>query len=231
MAGAARCGAGPAGQHCHHLPRITASKAAGKKKALHAVERDTERVQTWRTAFRETVQDRDVRRLQCVDESGVNVAMTRRCGQATPGQRVVDSVPDNYGTTQTLLAVMGLEGLEAPWVVDGAVTGAILHGWVREELCPTLQRGAIVLWDHLSAHKVTGVAEWLATRGARLIRLAPYAPDCNPIEQCWSKIKTFLRRAKARTVEALITAIKEALDTVTATDMRGWFAHCGYPVH
>jgi transposase len=88
-----------------------------------------------------------------------------------------------------------------------------------------------VLWDNLSAHKVSGAAELLAARGARLIRLLPYSPDFNPIGQYWSKIKTFLRRAKARTVEALIAAIKEALDTVTAADIRGWFEYCGYPVH
>ena len=71
----------------------------------------------------------------------------------------------------------------------------------------------------------------LAARGARLLRLSPYSPDFNPIEQCWSKIKTCLRRAKARTVEALLAAVKEALDTITATDIRGWFEHGGYPVH
>jgi transposase len=184
-----------------------------------------------RTAFRETVQNLDGHRLKFVDESGVNLAMTRRCGRATPGQRVVDSVPDNYGSNETLLAALGLDGLDAPWVVDGAINGEIFHCWVSEVLCPTLQPGDIVLWDNLSAHKVAGVEELLATRGARLLRLSPYSPDFNPIEQCWSKIKTFLRRAKARTIEALITAIKEALDTVTATDIRGWFAHCGYPVH
>jgi transposase len=184
-----------------------------------------------RTAFRTTVQDLDVRRLIFVDESGVNLAMTRRFGRATPGQRVVDSVPDNYGSNQTMLAALSLAGLDAPWVVDGAVNGAIFHCWVSEVLCPTLQPGDIVLWDNLSAHKVTGVEALLAARGARLLRLSPYSPDFNPIEQCWSKIKTFLRRAKARTIEALIAAIKEALDTVTVVDIRGWFEHCGYPVH
>jgi len=210
---------------------MTTPQAAGKKKSLHAAERDTERVQTLRTAFRETVQGLDVHRLKFVDESGVNLAMTRRFGRATPGQRVVDSVPDNYGSNETLLAALSLAGLEAPWVVDGAVNGAIFHCWVSEVLCPTLQPGDIVLWDNLSAHKVTGVEALLAARGARLIRLSPYSPDFNPIEPCWSKLKTCLRRAKARTVETLMTAIKEALDTVTATDIRGWFAHCGYPVH
>jgi transposase len=125
-----------------------------------------------------------------------------------------------------MLAALGLEGLQAPWVVDGAVHGDILC-WVREVLCPTLRPGDIVLWDNLVAHKVAGVEALLTARGARLLRLSPSSPDLNPIEQCWLKIKTLLQRAKARTVEALIEAIKQALDTVTEADMRGWLTHCG----
>jgi hypothetical protein len=184
-----------------------------------------------RLACRETVQGLDVHRLQCVDASGVNLAMTRRFGRATPGQRVVDRVPDTYGSHETLRAALSLDGRAAPWVVDGAVNGAILHCWVSEVRCPTWHPGDLVLWENRSAHKVTGVEELLAARGARLLRLSPYAPACNPIAQCWSKIKTCWRRAKARTVEALITVIQEALDTVTAADIRGWFVPCGYPVH
>jgi hypothetical protein len=138
-----------------------------------------------RTAFRETVHDLDVHRLKFVDESGVNLAMPRRYGRVTPGQRVVESVPDNYGTNQAIVAVLGLDGLDAPWVVDGAIHGEIFHCWVSEGLWPTLQPGDIVLWDNLSAHQVAGVEELPATRGARLIRLSPYAPACNPIEQGW----------------------------------------------
>jgi transposase len=129
-----------------------------------------------------------------------------------------------------MLAAVGLKGLEAPWVVDGAVNGDIFRCWVRDVLGPTVQPGDIVLWDNLAAHKVAGVEELLTARGARLLRLSPYSPDFNPIEQCWSKMKTFLRRAKARTVEALIDAIKQALDTVTAADICGWFTHCGYSI-
>jgi hypothetical protein len=135
---------------------MTAAATAAKKKSLQAAERDTERVRTWRTAFRETVQALDVSRLQCVDESGATLAMTRRYGRATPGQRVVDSVPDNYGANDTMLAALSLAGLDAPWVVDGAVHGAIFHCWVSEVLCTTLRLGDIVLWENLSAHKVAG---------------------------------------------------------------------------
>jgi transposase len=166
-----------------------------------------------------------------VDESGTTLAMIRRYGRATPGQRVVDHVPGNSGDNYTMLAAIGLDGLHVPWVMEGAVNGDIFRYWGRHILCPTLRPGDIVLWDNLSAHKVVGVEEWLTAHGARLIRLSPYSPDFNPIEQCWSKIKTFLRRAKARTVEALIEAIKHALDTITETDIRGWFTHCGYVIH
>ena len=104
-----------------------------------------------------------------------------------------------------------------------------MHGWVSEVWCPTLQPGDMVRWENLSAYQVAGVEALLATRGARLRWWSPSAPDCNPIAQWWSQSTIVLRRAKARTLEALITAITEALDTVTATDIRGWFAHCGYP--
>jgi transposase len=172
----------------------------------------------------------DVQHLKFVDESGATLAMIRRYGRATPGQRVVDHVPDNYGVNYPMLAAMGLEGLQAPWVVDGAVNGDIFRWWVRDILCPTLRPGDIVLWENLSAHKVAGGEALRAARGARLLRLSPYSPAFNPIEQCWSKIKTGLRRAKARTVDALIDAIKQALDTITEADIRGWFTHCGYSV-
>ena len=116
-----------------------------KKKSLHASEQDTERVQTLRAAFRETVQALDVHRLKFIDESGVTLAMLRRYGWATPGQRVVDHVPDNYGTNKTIVAALGLDRLAAPWVVDGAINGELFHCWVREVLGPTLQPGDIVL--------------------------------------------------------------------------------------
>ena len=102
---------------------------------------------------------------------------------------------------------------------------------MREVLCPTLRTGDLVVADNLSAHKAAGVQEAIAAKGARLLYLPPYSPDLNPIEQCWSKIKTFLRAAKARTREALDAAVRRALATVTEADARAWFAHSGYVLH
>lgn len=203
---------------------------AVKKTSLHASERETERVRTLRTAFGETVQALEVHRWKLVDESGATLAMIRRDGRATPGPRVVDHVPVHDGDHSTMLAALGLNGLHAPGVSDGAVHGDILRCWVRESLCPSIQPGDVVLGDHLSAHNVAGLAELITACGARLLPLSPYSPDFNPIEPCWSKLNTYWRRAKARTVDAWFDAIKQALDTITEADIRGWFLPCSYPI-
>ena len=170
-------------------------------------------------------------RLKFLDESGSNLALTRLYGRAAPGERVAEGVPQNYGENVTMLAAIGTGGLQAPMTVNGAVDGAVFLAYVREVLCPTLSAGDIVVMDNLKAHKVAGVAEAIEAAGARVEYLPPYSPDMNPIEKCWSKVKTYLRQAKARTREALEAALKQALLTITEADARAWFTHCGYPVH
>jgi transposase len=184
-----------------------------------------------RESWRELAADWLAERLKFLDEAGSNLALTRLYGRGAPGERIAEGVPQNYGENVTMLAAIGLAGLQAPMTVNGAVDGAVFLSYVREVLAPTLSEGDIVVMDNLKAHKVAGVAEAIEARGARLEYLPPYSPDLNPIEKCWSKVKTFLRKAKARTREALEAALKEALLTVTASDARAWFAYCGYPVH
>jgi transposase len=130
-----------------------------------------------------------------------------------------------------MLACLSEAGLSAPMTVAGAVDGAVFLAYVREVLAPTLCQGDVVIMDNLGAHKVKGIKETIEARGAQVIYLPPYSPDLNPIEKCWSKIKTYLRAAKGRTREALEQALKEALLLVTEKDAQGWFASCGYPVY
>ena len=166
--------------------------------------------------------------LKFIDESGMNIAMTRLYGRAPRGQRVIGSTPQNYGQNVTMLASLSATGVEAVMTVEGATDGDVFRSYVRQVLTPTLSKGDIVVMDNLGAHKVEGVRAAIEAKGARLIYLPPYSPDLNPIERCWSKIKTALRAAKARTREALETAIRQALLTVTESDVRAWFKHCGY---
>jgi transposase len=166
--------------------------------------------------------------LKFVDESGINLALTRLYGRARPGQRAVGSTPINYGENVSLMGALGLDGLDAPMMIGGAVDGDVFRVWTEEVLCPTLVAGDIVVMDNLQAHKVRGIREAIEGRGAKLIYLPPYSPDLSPIEACWSKLKTALRAAGARTQRALERAIKQALETITESDALAWFAHCGY---
>jgi transposase len=165
-----------------------------------------------------------------VDESGVNLAMTRLYGRAPAGQRAVGSVPQNYGPNVTMLGALGVHGLQAVMTVDGATDADVCRTYVKPVLGPTLRPGDIVVMDNLQAHKAVGVQQAIARRGTRLLYLPPYSPDLSPIEPCWSKLKTALRKAKARTRAALDAAIAEAMGTVSRTDAWGWFKHCGYSV-
>jgi transposase len=154
--------------------------------------------------------------------------MTRLYGRAPRGERVVGTVPQNYGTNVTMLAALGSHGVEAVMTIDGATDAEVFRVYVEQVLRPTLHPGDIVIMDNLRAHKAAGIREAIEQTGARLQYLPPYSPDWSPIEPCWSKLKTALRTAKARTREALEHAIAQALATITVSDAHSWFHHCGY---
>jgi transposase len=211
--------------------RVGAAQIAAKKKSLHASQRDTPKVKRKRTRFRKKVAQLPVEHFKFLDESSVNIDLTRRYGRAAPGQRVVDSVPQPSGPQTTTLAVIGWTGITAPLVLSGSVNGSVFYGYIEQCVAPTLQPGDILFMDNLSAHKVAGLEDLICSRGAHLIYLPPYSPDFNPIELAWSKVKTILRRLKARTLPDLIEALKKALLALTPDDIQAWFSHCGYAIN
>lgn len=168
--------------------------------------------------------------LVFVDESGVNLAMTPRYGRAPRGERVVGAAPRNHGTNTTLMAALSLDGITAAMTVEGAMDRPVFDVFVDQVLVPSLRPGQVVIWDNLNVHKSEAAQRQIAARGCQLLWLPPYSPDLAPVEQAFSTLKTALRRTEARTRSALDEAITAALDTITATDARGWFAHCGYPI-
>lgn len=127
-----------------------------------------------------------------------------------------------------MLAAIGLDGVQAPFALDGAIDGDSFVVYVEKILVPTLQGGEIVVLDNLSSHKLPRVVELIEATGAEVWYLPPYSPDLNPIEQMWSKIKGVLRSIAARTFDTLVDAIRIALDKVTVGDLTGWFTHAGY---
>jgi transposase len=171
------------------------------------------------------------RRFIFLDESAVNTAMTPTHGRAPVGERVVDSAPRNYGEQTSIVGALSFgRGLIAVMTLTGAVDTLAFDAYLAQVLGPRLRRGDVVVLDNLGVHKASQVEQVAEARGARVLWLAPYSPDFSPIEQCWSKIKTFLRAAKARTREELEAALARAIRLVTKADIRGWFKHCGYKV-
>jgi transposase len=188
-------------------------------------------VKALRRDFREQIQPAltDVlTHLKFIDEMGVHLGLTRLYGRAAPGERVVEGTPDYSGPHYTTIAAIGLSGVEAPWLFEGAMTTLAFETYLQCELIPTLRRGDIVLLDNLSAHKSAEAQRLIEARGAQLLFLPPYSSDLNPIELCWSKVKAALRTAKARTCEALLEALAAALHAVSPADIEAWLAHCGY---
>jgi transposase len=168
------------------------------------------------------------RQLVFVDESGINFALTPTRARAPRGERALDDVPGGHWETYSVVAALRSTGIVAPMMLSGAMNTASLLVWVQEVLAPSLNRGDIVVWDNLRIHKDPEVCTAITSRGARLEFLPPYSPELNPIEEAWSKMKSFLRLAKARTFDALLQALGEALETISPADSAGWFKHAGY---
>jgi transposase len=171
----------------------------------------------------------DPRRLVFVDEMGVHTSLAPLYGYSRKGKRVGLSVPRNRGTNTTLLASMSLlGGMGETMAIEGSTNREVFETYVEKALAPTLKAGQVVILDNLSAHKPARVRELIESRGCELIYLPAYSPDFNPIEEAFSKIKSIVRRAGARTKDALIDVLSEALSAISVQDARGYFEHAGY---
>ncbi len=138
-------------------------------------------------------------------------------------------MPCNRGRNTTLLASMSVEGMGPALAVEGTTDCEVFEAYVEQEiLAPTLCIGQVVVTYNLSAHKGHKVKELIEKRRCELLYLPPYSPDLNPVEEAFSKVKGILRKAEARTREALVGAVDAAISAVTGRDTRGFFKHCGY---
>jgi len=170
----------------------------------------------------------EVERLVFVDEMGTNTSLSPIYAWAPKGQRAYWSVPRNRGANTTLLSSMSVEGMGPALSVEGSTTSVVFEAYVQQVLAPSLRGGQVVVMDNLSAHKGERVKELIEGRGCELIYLPSYSPDFNPIEEAFSKIKRLVRKAEARTKEALVEAIGSALSAVSSGDAHRFFEHCGY---
>lgn len=192
---------------------------------MGASERDEWLRAAWRVMIAGTL---DAERLVFVDEMGANTSLSPLYAYSPRGQRAYCSVPRNRGPNTTLLSCMSVEGIGASLAVEGATNREVFEAYVERVLAPELRPGQVVVMDNLTAHKGERVRELIEEQGCELIYLPPYSPDFNPIEEAFAKIKGLLRKAEARTREALVEAIGSAISTISAHDAQGFFKHCGY---
>ena len=166
-----------------------------------------------------------------IDETWAKTNMTRLRGRAPRGERLIDKTPHGHWKTTTLIAALGIEGMQCSTVVDGAVNGDVFEAFVEQVLVPQLQSGDIVIMDNLSSHKRARIRELIEARQAELKYLPPYSPDLNPIEMVFSKIKQLLRTLACRTQTALWQSMQAVLEAVTPSDATHCFRHAGYTLH
>lgn len=181
------------------------------------------RVEYWHTIGEVKLKD-----LVFIDESGVNIAMTRRYARAEKGQRAYGRAPASKGKNVTLVGALSISGLMAPMTWQGGTDGLTFLTYVEQVLVPTLWKGACVVMDNFKSHHAEGIRAAIEAVGATVVYLSPYSPDFSPIENCWSKLKESLRAQAARTYDTLNQAISIAIDEIKKEDIVGWFTHCCY---
>jgi transposase len=201
-----------------------------KKKTVHASEQDRPDVQQQRQEFQEKISHTTVDQLVFIDEAGAATNMTRTHGRGPQGERVVDKVPKGHWHITTMIGAIGITGVIAGLIFEGATDAEAFATFVEEILIHQLQPGQIVIMDNLSSHKSARVERAINRVGAEVLWLPPYSPDFNPIEKMWSKMKSLLRSAAKRTVGDLWDAICAAYHKMTASDCQGYFGSCGYQV-
>lgn len=170
----------------------------------------------------------DPTRLVFIDETWAKTNMTRTHGRSVRGTRLVAKVPHGHWQTMTFLAALRHDSITAPCVFDGPINGESFRAYVEQVLVPTLKPGDIVVMDNLGSHKGPAVRAAIRAAGARLFFLPPYSPDLNPIEQVFAKLKTLLRKAAERTVEATWKRIGKLLDHFAPAECTNYFRNAGY---
>ena len=202
--------------------------ASASKKTLFATEQDRPDVARRRAQWKKYQGRLDPARLVFIDETWAKTNMTRLRGWAPRGRKLLAKVPQGQWRTLTFLAALRHDRIEAPCVIDGPINGELFLAYIEQVLVPTLKPGDIVIIDHLASHKGKAVRRVIRAAGAKLFFLPPYSPDLNPIEQVFAKIKTLLRKAAERTVEATWKRIGALLRAFTSQECTNYFRNAGY---
>ncbi len=195
---------------------------------MFASEQDRRDV-AWRRSQWKKYQGRlNPRQLVFIDETWAKTNMTRTRGWCAKGVPLKAKVPNGHWKTMTFLAALRHDRIAAPCVFDGPINGERFLAYVQQALIPTLKPGDVVIMDNLNSHKSPAIRKMIRGVGARLFFLPPYSPDLNPIEQVFAKLKTLLRKADERTIEATWQRIGKLLDHFSPQECANYLRNSGY---
>ena len=184
-------------------------------------------MQKLRVEYWQQLREINPKDLVFIDEMGMNLSLCRTHARAPRGKRAYSSNPYK-GKNISVIGAIALQVFLGCMTIDGTTNGDVFRVVVEKILGNCLWPGAIVVMDNLGAHKLEDIQLMIEKTGAKVIYLSPYSPDFNPIENCWSKLKQYLRSVAARSRDALESALVAAIDSVTLKDLRNWLAHCCY---
>lgn len=194
------------------MPRIKKTTTDAKKKTLRSSQCATHRVQKLRCEYWEQVKGIDPENLVFLDETGVELGLTRTHARSPQGSRVYDLKPFYRGARVTVVGAISLKKIIALMTLNGALDGKAFEVFIERCLVPQLWSGAVVVMDNLPAHKMASIEPLIKAVGANVLNLSPYSPDFNPIELWWSQLKSFLRQFSPTTTKMVDTLIATALD-------------------
>lgn len=201
------------------------------KKALQAAEQQRPEVRQARHVWitrRQPFMRNLLPRIGFIDETSLKTNMVKATGWAPKGERLISHAPFGHWNTQTFIAALRHDRLDAPWVIDEAMNGELFDLYVETQLAPTLRRGDVIILDNLSSHKSPKAAGVMRDVGAWFLFLPPYSPDLNPIEMAFAKLKALIRRAAARTYDELWRAVGQVCDLFTKEECANFFKAAGY---
>jgi len=211
--------------------RVLRGLGLSHKKTVQALEQKRKDVAGLRhvwIARRQPFMANHLERLAFIDETAIKTNMAKTTGWAPRGQRLVDHAPFGHWRTQTFVAALRHDRLDAPWVIDGAMNAEMFDLYTKTQLVPTLRPGDVVILDNLSSHKSSAAAAALRDIGAWFLFLPPYSPDLNPIEMAFSKLKALIRKAAARTYDQLWAAVGQVCNLFSDEECYNYFKAAGY---
>jgi len=224
----ASCRAGGQGRYVDDEPLPAPCRDHVQKKTLVAREQDRPDIARHRARWRQYQGRIDPSRLVFIDETWTKTNMTRMRGWARCGARLIAKVPHGHWKTATFIAALRHDRIEAPCLFDGPINGEIFRAYVEQALVPTLQPNDIVVADNLGSHKGKAIRTAIRKAGAHLLFLPKYSPDLNPIEQLFAKLKTLLRKAQARSLDAVSHAIARILTACSPKECANYLRNAGY---